>query len=141
VVGHSIGHPSAPPVDKDEARKGREPAVVAGEGRMLPRELEVRNEPRDVCEVEGTVADHLVGDVDARDVRVPGLGRHILSLRLGLALRKRRDLSAARSAARCVRAFGCSRDRGLHPPGAGTASARRPSARQSRPSPRGFPRI
>ena len=66
-----------------EPREGGDPAQEVGEARFLPQRLDVGRPPHHPDEVERSVADHLVRDVDpVGGLRVPRFGdrhRHALS--------------------------------------------------------------
>jgi hypothetical protein len=44
--------------------------------RLVPGELDVRDPPWDEDEVDGPVADHLIGDVNVAALGVPGVRDH-----------------------------------------------------------------
>ena len=50
----------------------RGPLEEAGAGRLLPRHLDVGDPSRDVDQVERSLADDLIGDVDVAALGVPG---------------------------------------------------------------------
>ena len=72
-VGQSlgpVGHAGAALVEHDHAGERPEPLKRTSQGLVLPRQLEMRDEAWNHHEVEGSLAEDLVGDVDA----IVGLG-------------------------------------------------------------------
>ena len=69
-------------VEHDQSRKRRETLEVPALGGILPLQLEIRDEWRNVNEVEGSFADDLIRDVHFARFRVPGFGnfKHCVSL-------------------------------------------------------------
>jgi hypothetical protein len=57
-----VGEPGPPLVEQDEPGERPEPLEEPGEPRLLPHEFDVGDEPGDVDEVEGSIADDLVRD-------------------------------------------------------------------------------
>jgi hypothetical protein len=80
--GDPIRQAGATFVEHDQTTERRETLVVSALGRILPLQLKVRDEHRNVNEVEGSVTDDLVRDVHVARLRVPGLGNfeHCVSL-------------------------------------------------------------
>ena len=70
----AVGQPGAAPVEQQQPRAGAQAAQQARGRRPLPDQLHVRHEAgQDRHHVDRSVADHLVGDVDAVGrLRVPG---------------------------------------------------------------------
>ena len=80
VHGHPVGEPGAALVEDDQPCERREPPAKGRLERIVPGELDVRGPARHEHEVDGPVADHLVGDVDVAALGVPGLRRHCVSV-------------------------------------------------------------
>ena len=66
----------APPVEHDQPRERGHPPEVKGDRRLLPVGLDLRDPARHEHEVDGTVADDLVGDVDIGIAHVSSPGGH-----------------------------------------------------------------
>src|SRR5207253_7793007 len=70
----AVGQPGAAPVDEDQPRERRELLEEAGIRKELPLPEEVRRVAGEIEQVDRTVADDLVRDIDALGrLRVPGL--------------------------------------------------------------------
>ncbi len=86
MVGrHRVRDAGPAPIEEDDPGERAEPfqeVAVSGPPLVL---LEVREVARGQQEIDGTVADDLVGDVEITASRVPGLGFHRRSLPLRLA--------------------------------------------------------
>lgn len=78
----AIGQSGATLVEHDQTTKRRESLEVSALGWVLPLQLEVRDEWWNVNEVEGSIADDLIGDVHVARLRVPSFGNfeHCVSL-------------------------------------------------------------
>ena len=78
LPGWPVRHPGAAAVEGDQPRHRREPTQERPVVREVPPDVHVRDPSGHVDEVERTVTDHLVGDVDAvGGPHVAGLGsRH-----------------------------------------------------------------
>ena len=74
--GDRVGKPRAALVEQDQPRERGELVEEARDPRVRPLQVQVRDEARHEHEVERTVADDLVGDVDLTALRVVGLRRH-----------------------------------------------------------------
>ena len=68
-------------VEADQPREGSEPLEEVSVRRVLPVDLEMREEARDEYEVEGAFTGDLVGDVDLAAPRVPDRRDHRASSR------------------------------------------------------------
>ena len=68
---HSLGQTGPPLVETNESREGRESAEEAGHPWLLPLELEVADQSWNPNEVEGPVAQHLIGNREITAPRVP----------------------------------------------------------------------
>jgi hypothetical protein len=66
----SVGQTGAALVEPDQSRERPEPFEEARVARLLPVELQVRDEARHEHEIERPLARHLVGDVDVAALRV-----------------------------------------------------------------------
>src|SRR5256885_4475651 len=73
---HAVGHAGATFVEQDQACEGREAFEEAGHRRQLPYVSQVRHPAQDEDQIEWTVADNLVGDVDVAVASVPGPCEH-----------------------------------------------------------------
>ncbi len=73
-AGHAVGHAHSPLVEEDQPRELAQPLAVAAELWKLPEHLEVRDRALDVDEIDGSVADDAVGDVDITAAREADLG-------------------------------------------------------------------
>ena len=62
-------------VEQDDARELAEPTEKTGEGRLGPEAIEMRDPPHHEHEVDRSVADDLIRDVDVAAVRVVGRWR------------------------------------------------------------------
>ena len=71
---HAVRHAHSALVEEDQACELTQPLAVAPELRKLPVHLEVRHGALDVDEVDGSVADDAVRDVDVAAAREPDLG-------------------------------------------------------------------
>ena len=80
--GDAVRQAGAALVEHDQAAKRCETLEVATLGGIFPLQFQIRDEWRDVNEVEGTLAHDLIGDVHVARLRVPGLGDldHAVSL-------------------------------------------------------------
>ncbi len=72
----AVRHARSALVEQEQPREGRQLLEPAREQGHTPSQLDVRHESRHVDEVEGPVADHLIGDRDVAAPGVPGLGLH-----------------------------------------------------------------
>ena len=72
VERHPVGKAGTPFVEKDQPGEGRQPAQESGEGGLGPEVLEVRHPAHHEDQVQRTVAQHLVGDVDVATTSVVG---------------------------------------------------------------------
>ena len=81
LVRHPVGQPGAAFVEQDEAREGREALVEPSNSRVFPTEFDVADPTRREHEVDGTVANDLVGDVEVAALCVARLG-HLHATRL-----------------------------------------------------------
>ena len=71
---HGVGHARPALVKADQTGERREPEEQRPEQRQPPRELDMRDKPRNENEVQGPVAHDLVGDVDVAAARIARLG-------------------------------------------------------------------
>ena len=76
VDRHGIGRAHASWVEQDQATERREPVQEALRPRLSPPDLEVIDPVGQEHQVERTVADDLVRDVQIVGARVLGLGKH-----------------------------------------------------------------
>ena len=75
VLRHPIGEADAALVEQDQPRERREAFEEPGEAGGVPHRLDVRDPPHHEDHVDGSVAHHLIGDVDpVGGLRVAGLG-------------------------------------------------------------------
>ena len=74
-VTHSdrVGRSGAALVEDDQSAERRQPLEVAGTRWVVPDQIDMRNRAWDVDDVEGTLSQDLVRDVDIATPRVPGL--------------------------------------------------------------------
>ena len=89
----AIGQPRAAPVEHDEARERRHALEELGVRRQPLVLLEMRHVARGEEQIERTVAQHLVGDIELAALRVPGGALHdeqCLSCRLAGCVGSRR---------------------------------------------------
>jgi hypothetical protein len=73
IVGHAVGEARSTLVEQDQARERGEPVQEVRVLRDFPALLDVRDPPWDPDQVEGLVADDLVGDADLAASRITGL--------------------------------------------------------------------
>ena len=74
VLRHPIGEADAALVEQDQPRERREAFEEPGEAGGVPHRLDVRDPPHHEDHVDGSVAHHLIGDVDpVGRLRVAGL--------------------------------------------------------------------
>jgi hypothetical protein len=74
--GNRVGKPRAPLVEQDQPRERGKPVEEAGDPRVSPLQVQVRDEARHEDEVERPIADDLVRDVDLTALRVVGVWGH-----------------------------------------------------------------
>src|SRR5438309_11172482 len=74
---HAIGYAAAAFVEQDQAAEGGEAFEEGGHRRQLPHIGQVRYPAQDEDQVEWTVADDLVGDVDVAAASVLGPCEHV----------------------------------------------------------------
>ena len=72
-AGHSVGHPHAALIEQDDPGELAEPLAVMPERGQFPVDLEVGVRALGVDEIDRSVADDPVGDVDAAAPREPHL--------------------------------------------------------------------
>src|SRR4051812_26465451 len=72
----AVGEAGAALVEHDDAAEGPEAREEMREHRIVPAEVEIGDEARDIDEVEGALAEDLVGDTHVAALGVPGVGRH-----------------------------------------------------------------
>jgi hypothetical protein len=63
-------------VEDDQPRERREAGEEVGKVRLLPGDLDVRDEPGNQDEIDRAIADDLRGDADVAALRVPGFRPH-----------------------------------------------------------------
>ena len=72
---HAIGKPLAPLVEGHDPGEAREPAQEGRVSGQFMHELDMRNDAGDKDDVDGPVANHLIGDVDVAAQRIACLGQ------------------------------------------------------------------
>jgi hypothetical protein len=72
-LGDGVGEAGAALVEDQHPSESREPAHELAVSRVLPCDIEVGEDARDVDQVDRAVADHLVGDAELPALRVLGL--------------------------------------------------------------------
>ena len=91
-AGHAVGQSGAALVEQDQAGEGSEPAEERRLPLVRPDELDVRDRAGNPDQVEGPVAQHLVGDRDLAALRVARLRPvHVDSFRFRACMGKWRD--------------------------------------------------
>src|SRR5205085_3605513 len=71
-----VRHAGAALVERDDPAERGEPLEEPARERILPHHVDVRDPPGDEDEIERTVAEDLIGDVDVAALRVARLGVH-----------------------------------------------------------------
>jgi hypothetical protein len=71
-TGDGVGQSGPPFVEEHETAEGREALVAARHQRILPYELDVRDEPWCEHHVDGASPDNLIGDADIAGAGVSG---------------------------------------------------------------------
>lgn len=74
VIRDTIREPGSTPVEDDETEGGCQPAEEPRDRGLLPVQVEMGDPAGDVQQIEGAVAQDLVGDVDGAASRVAHLG-------------------------------------------------------------------
>src|SRR6185437_4423241 len=81
VHGHPVGETGPTLVEDDQPAERGEPPKEGGLQRVFPGQLDVCDPAGDEDEVDCSVPDHLVGEVDVAALGVSGLRSHGASLR------------------------------------------------------------
>jgi hypothetical protein len=71
-----VGEPGAALVEQDEPAEAREPGQEMRQRRIVPGEVDVRDEPRHEDEIERPLAQHLIGDANLAAPGVARVGGH-----------------------------------------------------------------
>ena len=96
-IRHPVGQAGAAFVEHDQAGKRCELVQEAGDARLLPEHFDVGQESGNQHQIDGPLADHLIGDRHARGPHILGLGYHLPVFQrrnaARLACRPRRSIS------------------------------------------------
>jgi hypothetical protein len=93
VHGHPVGETGPTLVEHDQPAERGEPPEEGGLQGVFPGQFDVRDPAGDEDEVDRSVPDHLVGEVDLAALRVSGLHSHGVSLRKAIGNVNRRTVS------------------------------------------------
>jgi hypothetical protein len=139
-TAHAVRNSGPALVEDDQSAKGPKTAVEAREARLLPAVVDVGHEARHEDQVEGPVADDLVGDVDVAALGVARLrSLHVHSVQQRIRPSKRGKNRLARDAPHrgSEQHSGPSRPRATRPAEIRNGRGTGPTSRQTRPNRQG----